>query len=99
MTVANWVLLGVGWIAGAVFLAWYTKRFGWWRNEFSAHLASFSIVVELFYSLFLARPLFDPTVFQWVRLGLFTALTAVVVWRTAVGFRTFSDDAPHPAEA
>lgn len=101
MVWANNILLGVGWLAGLIFLVWYTKRFGWWRNEFSAHLACFSLVVELFYSLFLARPLFDMTVFLWVRLGLFTLLTAVVVWRLVVFIRTrlFAEDAPIQAEA
>jgi hypothetical protein len=93
MTWANNVLLVVGWLAGGVFIVWYTKRFGWWRDEFAAHLASFSLVVEAFYSLFIVRPWVPPVAFAWARLGLFTLLTAVVVWRLVVFVRSFFRDA------
>lgn len=96
LLINNLVSLGVGTIAGVWFVVLYTWRTAWWREEHRAHLATFSIIVTLFYLLYSARTFADPlgspgsssTVFNVIRALLFDVLTVLVVWRLVLLLRS-----------
>jgi hypothetical protein len=100
LLINNLISLGVGTIAGLWFVGLYTWRTAWWQEEHRAHLATFSIIVTLFYLLYSARTFADPsgspgsslTGFNVVRALLFDILTALVVWRLVLLLRSRRQD-------
>lgn len=67
-----------------LFVVLYHRAYKWWTNEFGRHLVAFSASLGLFltYYVVLAMwPGMPEGLRLWARTGLFTLLTAVIVWR------------------
>lgn len=67
-----------------LFVVLYHRAYRWWTNEFGRHLVSFSASLGLFLSYYVvlaAWPGMPDGLRLWLRTGLFTLLTAVIVWR------------------
>ena len=96
LLINNLISLGVGTIAGIWFVILYSWRTAWWREEHRTHLATFSIIVTMFYLLYSARTFANPlgspgsadTGFNVIRALLFDVLTAAMVWRLALLLRS-----------
>ncbi len=79
----------IGTVAGVWFVVLYSIRTPWWHEEHRAHLFTFSANTAAFYLLYLGRTVADPStgpgatpsVFNTVRMVLFTIMTAAIVWR------------------
>lgn len=84
MNALNWVLTGflaLGALAGWAFMILYTRRWHWWRDEHGAHLGFFTLSLTLIMTLYVFRPLFDPTTFALIRAPLFLMVVGCMVWR------------------
>lgn len=84
MNVLNWILtgfLGLGFLAGVVFLVVYTKRWTWWKDEHGAHVGLFTLSLTLIMGYYLLRPFIDPVVFAYGRAPLFVGVVLNMVWR------------------
>jgi hypothetical protein len=87
--IANLVDLVFGTAFGWAFVLRYHRNYPWRNTPTGRHIMSFSGITTLFYTLYLARTLADggtapgtaPTVFNLVRLVLFTGMTCVIVQR------------------
>lgn len=76
------VLLLVGIVGCWAFVYRYAKTYKWWSNEFGRHLVAFSASLGLFLTFYGVLSVFPNLPGQKViRLGLFTVLVAVIVWR------------------
>lgn len=90
MNALNWILtgfLGVGFLAGAVFLIAYTRRWAWWRDEHGAHLGMFTLSLTLIMGYYLLRPFIDPVIFAYGRAPLFVLVVVCMVWRLVLFLR------------
>ncbi len=90
MSALNWVLtvlLGIGAVAGWVFLVVYTRRWTWWRDEHGAHLGLFTLALTLIMTVYIFRPFIEPTTFAIIRAPLFAAIVAGMVWRALLLLR------------
>lgn len=90
MSINSWgtIALVVGWLGGALFLFPYmtwVKR--WWHEEHRVHVVAFSLDVWLFFTLYLLRPLINPSVFQYIRLTLLWVLALLAAWRAFIFLR------------
>jgi len=78
-------VLGVGWVASVVFIAWYGSTRPWFHSEMGRHLMSMSVSVGAFFTLYLALAIWPEfpgrTVIRFV---LLIALVATVVWRLVI---------------
>ncbi|OLE27966.1 MAG: hypothetical protein AUG44_08740 [Actinobacteria bacterium 13_1_20CM_3_71_11] len=76
------VLLVVGALASWGFVIRYTATYRWWETEIGRHLISWSSVVGAFLTYYVLVFIW-PTIpgRMWIRLFLFVALIAVIVWR------------------
>jgi hypothetical protein len=67
-----------------LFVVLYHRAYRWWTNEFGRHLVAFSACLGLFLTYYVVLA-FWPEMPYWLRLwlrtGLFTLLTGVIVWR------------------
>lgn len=90
MNALNWLLtgfLGLGALSGVAFLAIYTKRWAWWRDEHGAHLGIFTGSLTVIMGVYLFRPFIEPTIFAIIRAPLFVLVVACMVWRLVLLLR------------
>ena len=65
-----------------LFVVLYHRAYKWWNNEFGRHLVSFSACLGLFLTYYLVLAFWPGMPWRTgIRTGLFTLLTAAVVWR------------------
>lgn len=94
MDVLNWVLTGflaLGFLAGALFMIIYTRRWAWWRDEHGAHLGVFTLSLTLIMGFYILRPFVDPATFAIVRAPLFVLVVVCMVWRLVLLRRGYRD--------
>lgn len=76
------VLLGISTLGCWAFVVLYHRAYRWWRNEFGRHLVSFSACLGLFLTYFVVLAFWPEMPWRMgLRIGLFTLLTLVIVWR------------------
>lgn len=91
MSMASWVGAAVlvwATIVTTWFLIVYSRRGPWWRprtndphGEVRAHVGYFMLSLDLIFVIYDIRPLFDASVFAWVRVGLFALIAGMLTWR------------------
>jgi hypothetical protein len=91
MSTASWVgFIVLLWatVIGTWFMIAYSLRGNWWRppdtdphSEHRAHLGYFTLNLTLTFWLYDFRPVIEPTVFGWLRAGLFAWIAVNMTWR------------------
>lgn len=78
-------LLAVGVLGGWWFVARYMLLFKWRSTEIGRHLVAFSSLLALFYTYYLVYSFLPNAPGKTpIRLGLFVALTGVILWRVVI---------------
>lgn len=85
MNIAGTIGLVIGWLGSAAFVFPYMFLIPqWWKETHRVHVVAFSGDVFLFFTLYLLRPIFEPNLFQYIRLVLLWILALLAVWRAAI---------------
>lgn len=76
------VLLAIGLLGCWAFVYRYVRTYKWWNNEFGRHLIAFSSCLGAFLTFYAVMAVWPELPGRGaIRLVLFTALVAVIVWR------------------